>query len=344
MKAIFIKEFGGPANIQFGELPKPKPGCGEVLVKIKAMALNHLDLWVMKGRPGASAGDGHILGSDASGVIEALGDGVTTVKVGDEVVLNPGVSCMACEFCGRGFHSECASYKLLGFQLPGTGAEYIAVPAVNAQPKPKHLSWEEAAALNLSHITAWRMLFTRAQFKSGESVLLHGIGGGVALAALQMIKSAGGEAIVTSSSDKKLAFAKSQGAAFGINYKNTPDVAAEVKKVTNNRGVDVVIDTVGAPTLPISMNSVRRGGRIVTCGITGGKDGAINIQQLYWNHISYLGSTMGSQEDFRLMLRWCAQTGIKPIVDQVVAFDKYKEAALKMEAGEQTGKLAVKIS
>lgn len=343
MRAVCIKEFGGNEKVQLAELPAPEPGAGEARIRVKAGALNHLDIWVRKGRPGLELKKAHVLGSDAAGVVEQLGAGVAGLKEGDEVVVNPGVSCMRCEWCRRGEHSECPSFRLIGFQLEGVYSEYAVVPAWNLEPKPKHLAWEEAAALNLAHLTAWRMLFTRARFKAGETVLIHGIGGGVALAALQLVKLMGGEAIVTSSSDEKLARAKELGAAAGVNYKTIADPGAEVKKLTSGRGVDVVIDSAGAATLPVSCAAVRRGGRIVTCGVTSGAEAKINIQMHYWNHVSFLGSTMGSQEDFRALLRTTAHTGLRPVMDKVYPLAEAAAALARMEAGEQFGKIALTV-
>jgi NADPH:quinone reductase-like Zn-dependent oxidoreductase len=342
MKAVYICEFGGPEKVQVGECATPEPGPGEVRIRVRAAALNHLDVWVRRGRPGAALGQAHVLGSDAAGTIDRIGPAVTGLSTGQEVVLLPGVSCQHCEWCLRGMHSECPQYKLLGFQLEGTCAEYVLVPAANVAPKPAHLDWTEAAALSLAHLTAWRMLYTRADVQAGETVLIHGIGGGVALAALQWCGLTGATAIVTSSSDEKLARAARLGAAHGINYKSG-DVAAEVRKLTGERGVDVALDSVGAATLAASMGSVRRGGRIVTCGVTGGAKAELNLQQLYWNHISLLGSTMGSQEDYRRMLRLVAQAKLRPVMDRVYPLEQYREAVQRMEAGIQFGKIALTV-
>jgi NADPH:quinone reductase-like Zn-dependent oxidoreductase len=210
-------------------------------------------------------------------------------------------------------------------------------------PKPKDLTWEEAAALPLAHLTAWHMLFPRARFEPGESVLIHGIGGGVALAALQWVRLGGGEAIVTSSSDEKLEKAQALGAAVGVNYRTTKDVGEKVRELTGGRGVDIAFDTVGAPTLPISIAALRRGGRMVTCGITGGREANVNLQMLYWNHHTLIGSTMGSEEDFRQMLRAVANAGIRPVIDATFELARYVAAVARMEAGGQFGKLVLQI-
>ena len=346
MRAMHIKEFGSVDNVIVGDVPKPVAGPGQALLKVKCAALNHLDIWVRKGRPGLQLKGPHVLGSDAAGVVEEIGPGNEglNLQVGQEVVSNPGVSCMKCEFCLRGFHSECPSFRITGFQLEGVFAEFAVVPAINLFPRPANFSWEEAAALPLAHLTAWRMLFERAKLLSGETLLIHGIGGGVAMAALQLSKVHGCKAIVTSSSNEKLKKARELGAADCINYKATSDVAAAVKTLTNNRGVDVVVDTTGAPTIPISMGSVRRGGRIVTCGVTGGPEGPLNIQQLYWNHISYLGSTMGSMEDMRRMVKTAGDFNVKPLIDKVFDLADGAAAMKRMEAGEQMGKIVLRVS
>jgi NADPH:quinone reductase-like Zn-dependent oxidoreductase len=343
MKSIHITSFGDIDKVTYGDVPQPKPSHGEALVRVKAAALNHLDIWVVKGRPGVTLKGPHVLGSDCAGVVEAYGPGLEPLPAGSEVVVNPGVSCMTCEFCLRGQHSECPKFRILGFQLEGVYGEYAIVPAVNLFPKPKNLSWEEAAALPLSHLTAWRMLFERAKLQSGETVLIHGVGGGVGVAALQLCGLHGAETIVTSSSDEKLQRAQSMGAKHGLNYKTTTDVGAAVKALTNGRGVDVVIDTTGAPTLPISMAAVRRGGRIVTCGITGGAEATVNIQMLYWNHVSFMGSTMGSMEDMRRLVRATETFNLKPLIDKVFPLSDAQSALTRMKAGEQMGKIVLKV-
>jgi NADPH:quinone reductase-like Zn-dependent oxidoreductase len=226
---------------------------------------------------------------------------------------------------------------------PGTFAEKVAVPFYNAYPKPSHLTFDEAAALPLAYQTAWRMLMTRAALRAGETVLVHGIGGGVALAALQLAKLAGAEVIVTSSSEEKLARAEQLGADHTINYE-AADVTERVKDITHGRGVDIVIDTVGAATWSADFGAVRRGGRIVLCGVTTGAEAKTNLQMLYWNQLTILGSTMGSNEDFRQMLRAVATAGLKPVVDAVVPLERVREAMSRMEAAEQFGKIVLRIS
>jgi len=344
MKAAVIHENGGLDRVRVEEVPEPKAGAGEVVLEVRSAALNHLDIWVRKGRPGMTLKMPHVLGSDAAGVVAELGSGTHGVSVGDEVILNPGLSCGFCESCRRGQQSECTSFSIVGAGRPGTFAAKVAVPFYNVFPKPAHLNFDEAAALPLAYQTAWRMLMTRAGLKPGEVVLINGIGGGVALAALQLAKLAGAEVIVTSSSDEKLSRAAGLGADHTINYRTVENVAAVVKDITKGRGVDVVVDSVGAGTWETNFSLVRRGGRIVLCGVTTGAQAKTNLQALYWNQLTVMGSTMGSNEDVRLMLRAVATAGLKPVIDSVRPLKEVTDAMDRMEAGEQFGKIVLKIS
>ena len=343
MKAAVIHENGELDVVRIEDVPDPKPGGGEAVLKVTCAGLNHLDIWVRKGRPGAALSGTHVLGSDAVGVVDELGERVENVKVGDEVIVNPGLSCGHCEFCARGQQSECPSFGIMGLSRPGTFAERVAVPARNLWPKPAHLALDEAGTLSLASVTAWRMLMTRAQVKPGETVLIHGIGGGAALCALQFAKLVGAEVIVTSSSDDKLAGAQRLGADHAINYRNQ-DVVECVKEITGGRGVDVAVDSVGAATWPLDFACVRRAGRIVLCGVTTGPDAETSLRALYWNQLTILGSTMGSDEDFRQMLRAVAVNRLRPVLDEVFPLDEARQAMAKMEAGRQFGKIALRIS
>ena len=227
---------------------------------------------------------------------------------------------------------------------PGTFAEKVVVPFYNVRPKPPHLSFDEAAALALAYQTAWRMLITRAGLKAGETVLIHGIGGGVALAALQLAKLAGAEVIVTSSSGEKLSQASETGADHTINYKAVDDVAKSVKDITRGRGVDVVVDTVGADTWNIDFGAIRRGGTIVLCGVTTGAEVKTDLRAVYWNQLTILGSTMGSNEDFRQMLKAVTTAKLKPVIDSVIPLENVRDAMGKMEAGKHFGKIALRVS
>jgi NADPH:quinone reductase-like Zn-dependent oxidoreductase len=343
MKAAVITEHGELDKVNVAELARPEPGQGEVLIQVKSAALNHLDVWVRKGRPGVTMPMPHILGSDASGVISEIGGKTSGFAVGDEIIINPGLSCGRCEYCARGEQSECSSFGIVGMNRPGTFAEYVVVPAANLYRKPAHLSFDEAAALPLAYVTAWRMLMTRAGLQPGQTVLIHGIGGGAALAALQLAKLVDAVVIVTSSSDDKLSRAEQIGAKHTINYKHQ-DVAICIKELTSGRGVDVVVDTVGMATWPIDFACVRRGGKIVICGVTSGPKAETNLQALYWNQLIIMGSTMGSDEDFKAMLAAVSSAKLKPVVDSVFPLVEVREAMGKMEAGSQFGKIVLKIA
>lgn len=342
MRAAAIERHGGLEELQVMEMPRPEVKPGEVVIQVKSIGLNHLDIWMRKGRPGLNFQFPHPLGSDASGIVSEVGAGVERVRVGDEVIINPGLSCMHCEWCLRGAHSECPSFGIVGMVRHGTYAEYVSVPAVNVYPKPAHLNWDEAAALPLAHLTAWRMLFTRANARPGETALIHGIGGGVALALLQLAKASGLRVIVTSSDPAKLERARALGADEAVNYREE-QVAAKTLAWTGGRGVDICLDTVGAQTWPVNFEATRKAGRIVHCGVTTGPAAEANIAALYWKQLSLLGSTMGSHEDFRLLLRFAEATGLKPVMDSVHPLEEARTAQARMERGEQFGKIALRV-
>jgi NADPH:quinone reductase-like Zn-dependent oxidoreductase len=343
MRAAVIYEHGGPEQVKVDDVPEPTFNEDEVLVKVCSAGLNHLDIWIRKGRTNSNLSKPYILGSDAAGIAHAVGKKVNNVNIGDEVVINPGLSCGSCENCKRGQQSECVTFGLVGLSRPGTFAEMVAVPAKNVLPKPKHLSFDEAGALMLSSVTAWQMLMTRAQLEKGQKVLIHGIGGGVALCALQFAKLAGAEVIVTSSSDEKLERSVRIGADHTINYKKFSDVARSVKDITSGLGVDVVIDTVGAATWPIDFSAARKGGKIVLCGVTTGAEATTNLRTLYWNQLTIMGSTMGSDEDCRQMLEAVEKAKLKPVIDSVLPLENAREAMEKMETGKQFGKIVLNV-
>ena len=344
MRAAFINNHGELDQLFVGDLPDPKPASGEVLVEVEAAALNHLDIWVRKGRPGLNLSFPHVLGSDATGVVAEVGEGVDAALKGKTVVINPGLWCGHCEWCLRGEHSECVTYSIVGLGRWGTFAQYIVVPAANVSPAPHLLTGYEAAALPLAYLTAWRMLTTRGQLQAGETLLIHGIGGGVAIAGLQLAKLKGARVIVTSSKSSKLQRAGELGADEFIDYSKTQDVGAEVKRITNGRGVDFVLDTTGAGTWPINFASVRKGGRIVHCGVTTGKIAEVDIGALYWNHITVMGSTMGSQGEFQGLVAAVSAAKMKPVIDIIFPLAEARAAQARMEKGEQFGKIILDVS
>jgi NADPH:quinone reductase-like Zn-dependent oxidoreductase len=343
MKAAVIHEHGDLDVLRVEEIGEPRPVRGEVVLKVLSAGLNHLDIWVRKGRPGAQLQMPHVLGSDAVGVVTVVGEDVKSLKVGEQVVVNPALSCGSCEFCRRGEQSLCVSFGIMGLSRPGTFAEQVTVPAGNCYPRPPNMSDEEAGAFALAYVTAWRMLMTRARVRPGESVLIHGIGGGVATSALQFAKLVGAEVLVTSSSNAKLSRAKSLGADHTLNYEKE-SVVRWIEQTTSGRGVDVAIDAVGAATWPLDIACVRKGGRIVLCGVTTGAKAETDLRSLYWNQLTALGSTMGSADDFRLMLRAVTVNKLKPVIDEVFPLAEVRNAMERMETQQQFGKIALKVS
>src|SRR6266699_1724021 len=346
MRACVLTATGGIDKLEIADVPDaPAPQAGEVRVRIRAAALNHLDLFVVEGLPGGARQLPHIVGADGAGVVESIGSGVANVRPGDRVMLNPGISDYTCEFCRAGEHSLCVNYRLLGEHLPGTAAELITVPAHNVARIPRltpELTWAEAAAFSLVTLTAWRMLVTRAQLKSGETALVWGIGGGVSLAAMRIAKLLGARVIVTSSDDAKLAVARQLGADITLNHR-TQKVAQEVRALTNKRGVDVVVDTVGAATWDDSLRCLRRGGRLVICGATSGPQVGLDLRRLFWHHWSILGSTMGNAAEYAEVVGRLAKGELRPVVDRVYPLDHARDAYERLARGEQLGKLVVEL-
>jgi NADPH:quinone reductase-like Zn-dependent oxidoreductase len=343
MRALHFAQHGGCEHLRFGKRQEPVPGPGEALVAVRAAALNHLDLFVLRGMPGIPIVLPHVGGADAAGTVALLGPGTSGWKVGDEVVLNPGLWCGQCEFCARGEESLCVSYGITGEHNDGTFAELVKVPAAALSPRPIHLTWAESAAFGLTFLTAWRMLHTRARLTRGETVLIHGIGGGVALAALVLAKAAGATVFVTSASDDKLARARTLGADAAINYAGA-DVAREVRALTGRRGVDVVLETAGEATWRSSLRSAARGGRIVTCGATTGPSPAEEIRLIFWNQLSILGSTMGSAGDWQAMVNALAAQSLRPVVDSVLPLERGREAYERLAAGDHFGKIVLAVA
>ncbi len=347
MRACVLTATGGIQHLHITDVPDaPAPKAGEVRVAIRAAALNHLDLFVLDGLPGGAKQLPHIVGADGAGVVDAIGSDVVNVRPGDRVMLNPGMSDYTCEFCRAGEHSLCVNYRLLGEHLPGTVAELVTVPAHNVvriPPVSPELTWAEAAAFSLVTLTAWRMLVTRAQLKSSETALIWGIGGGVSLAALRIAKLLDARVIATSSDDAKLAAAKQLGADVTLNHR-TQKVAQEVRALTNKRGVDVVVENVGAATWDDSLRCLRRGGRLVTCGATSGPQVSLDLRRLFWHQWSLLGSTMGNAAEYAEIVRRLSQGQLRPIVDRVYPMAQARQAFERLSKGEQLGKVVVEVS
>jgi NADPH:quinone reductase-like Zn-dependent oxidoreductase len=344
MLAVTIRAHGGPEQVLIDDVPRPAaPGPRDVVVALKAAALNHLDLFVLRGLPGVPPVFPHVMGADGAGVVEAVGADVTTVKPGDRVVLNPGISCRACEYCRAGEHSLCTSFRLLGEHLPGTFAEAIGVPEENVAVIPARVPWPEAAAFPLTFLTAWRMVNSRAAVRPGEAVLIWGIGGGVALAALAVAKQRGARVFATSSSDEKLERARALGADVTLNH-TAVDVPREVRALTGKRGADVVIETAGEATWDRSLRALARGGRLVTCGATTGPSVSLDVRRLFWHQHAVLGSTMGNGAEFREVVGLLVDGALRPVVDSVVPVREARTAFERMASGRQFGKLVLDIA
>ena len=347
MKAAVLRGTGGIAQLGVLDVPDPEsPGPGQVRVAMRAAALNHLDLFVAGGLPGAGLAFPHIVGADGAGVVAAVGSGVTRVRVGDRVMINPGVWDGTCEFCRAGEHSYCVNYRLLGEHFPGTTAELVTVPDRNLARVPDvspALTWAEAAAFSLVTLTAWRMVVTRARVQPGESVLVWGIGGGVALAALRIAKLRGAKVFVTSSSDAKLEAARRWGADVTFNHR-AQKVAAEVRALTGKRGVDVVVDDVGEATWEDSLRCLAKGGRLVTCGATTGPKVVTDVRRVFWNHYTIMGSTMGNAAEYDEIVRVLGSGELRPVVDRVFPLIDVRAAYERLERAEQLGKVAIQIA
>src|ERR1700678_4206588 len=342
MKAILYDEHGGPEVLKYTDTSKPTISAKEVLVRVRACALNHLDLWIRKGISRQKTPMPHIPVSDIAGEVADVGAGVDNVKVGDHVMLQPGISCGLCDKCLAGADNFCRVYTLFGQGVDGGCAEYVKSPAVNCVSIPEKLSFEEAAAFPLVSLTAWHMLIGRAKLQPAETVLVLGAGSGVGSAAIQIAKAAGARVIATAGSDTKLEKARELGADAVINH-TTQKIADEVKRLTNRRGVEVVFEHVGQATWDNSVRSLAVGGRLVPCGATTGFDGAINIAYLFTRHLSILGSFMGSKAELFSALELLRRGLLKPVIDVVLPLEKCAEGHKRMENRELFGKIVLRV-
>ncbi len=344
MRGLTISAHGGMERLEFrADLPEPVlTRATDVRVRVHAAALNHLDLFVVAGLPGVTIRPSWILGADAAGVVDRVGTDVRGVSVGDFVLINPGVSDRTCEYCRRGEQSLCVHYQLLGEHRPGTFADYLVVPAANVRAVPAPLRGEiaSAAAFTLVTLTAWRMLVTRAKVMPGETVLIWGIGGGVAQAALQIAKSRGARVWVTSGSDEKLARAAALGADEMLNHWRT-DVARAIRDHTGKRGADVVVDCVGHATWAQSLAALGRAGRLVTCGATTGPVVETDVRRMFWNQWTLMGSTMGNDAEFDAVAAEFRAGRLRTPVDHVYPLAEGRAAFERLASGDQFGKIVL---
>ena len=340
MKAVVFTEHGGPEVLTHTEVADPTIKANEVLVAVRACALNHLDIWARTGLPGVKIPLPHILGNDVAGVVREVGELVTWVKAGDEVMLHPGVSCGHCIECLRGHDNLCPEYDILGYARDGGYAELVAVPAVNVIQKPANIEWEAAASLPLVTVTAWHMLVTRASLQPGEDVLIHAVGSGVGSIGIQVAKLRGARVIATAGSEAKLEKARELGADEAINYPRE-DWPKEVRRLTEKRGVDVVFEHTGAETWPGSIMALKKNGRLVTCGATSGFDAQTDLRQLFYRHLTFLGSFMGSKAELLDAMKFVENGTIRAVVDRVFPLSDARQAHELMEDRAQFGKLVL---
>lgn len=346
MRALTIPGHGGLDRLEYREdLPVPPVPPGHVRVSIRAAALNHLDLFVVQGLPGVTIAPPWILGADGAGRIEV---GSAELRPGDAVLINPGISDRSCTYCLSGEQSLCVNFRLLGEHLPGTFAESVVVPAENVARIGTGAGitddeFAKAAAFPLAALTAWRMMVTRARIQPGDDVLIWGIGGGVAVACLQIARLIGARAWVTSGSDAKLAVARSLGAAETFNYGKV-DVAREIRTKTGKRGVDAVIDNVGAATWKQSLSALRKGGRLVTCGATSGPMVETDLRKVFWNQFELIGSTMGNDREFAAVVDEFNRGNLHPHIDSIYELTAGSEAFERLQSAEQFGKVVLRVS
>ncbi len=345
MHAVTLHEHGGPEVLRHEELPDPSPGPGEVLVRVHACALNRLDLWVRGGLPNLKIDYPHILGSDVAGVVAAAGPGADTGLVGRRVVVNPGLSCGACESCLSGWDNLCPRYRILGENAPGGYAELLRVPAQNLVPAPQGLSFVEAAAVPLVFLTAWQMLVVRARVRAGDVVLVHAVGSGVGSAALQIARLHGARVVALASTDAKLERAREAGAEATIRS-DDPDWPRRVRALpfVGKRGVDVVFEHVGAATWAASLRLARRGGVVVTCGASSGWRAETDLRQVFFRQVQILGSTMGSKSLLHRIVPLVERGRLAPVVDRVFPLAQAADAQRYLDRREQYGKVVLQVT
>ena len=343
MRALTISAHGGTDKLEYRtDVAQPEPQAGMVRVRVHAAALNHLDVFTLGGLPGITITPPWIMGADGAGVIDKTGEGVTSFNEGDRVVINPGLSDRTCEYCNAGEQSLCVKFRLLGEHAPGTFAEYVVVPEANIRSISESVSFEAAAAATLANLTAWRMLVTRARITANDDVLIWGLGGGVAQAAMRIAKAHSARVWVTSGSDEKLERAKSLGADEVINHR-TSSVGKEIRARTGKRGVSVVIDSVGQSTWSESLIALGRAGRLVTCGGTSGAMVQTDVRRLFWNQWTIMGSTMGNDAEMDAVTNELCAGRLLPVIDSTYSLANGRKAFERMAAGDQFGKIVIRI-
>lgn len=340
MQAVIVPRHGGPEVLEIVRRPMPQAGPGQVLVEVRAAGMNHLDTWVRRGLPGITLPLPMIPGSDAAGVVAAVGAGVTGLATGDRVFVSPGYSCERCEECWSGREPLCRSYGLLGEHCDGTQAGFIALRASHVLPLPASLSFEEGAAFPLTFLTAWHMLVARAAVRPGDDVLVHAGGSGVGTAAIQIARLHGARVIATVGSDGKVEKAKRLGADIVINHRTT-DLPGAVKQATGKRGVDIVVDSIGEETWETSLQALARGGRLVTCGATSGYRATTDLRFVFFKGLSILGSTMGSRAELVRIARLVGEGRLRPVIDRVLPLERVADGHRAMAERSLFGKIVL---
>lgn len=343
MKAVIMRRRGGPEVLQVEEVPTPAPGPGEVLVRVYACGLNHLDLYTRAGEQGRKARLPHVLGLEPAGEIAALGERVEGWRVGDRVLVGAFIVCGACEFCQAGMDNLCRRRKILGVDRWGGYAEYVVAPAANLMRLGPRLSFEEAAAVQAAFGTAWHMLVSRARLRPGETVLVLAAGSGIGTAAIQIAKHFGCRVIATASSDEKLEKARALGADVGINYREHPRFSLQVLEATGGRGADVVFEHVGSETWKESVASLAFRGRLVFCGSTTGRWGQTDLWGVFYKEAEILGSFGATRADFQAVMERVEQGIFRPVIDRVFPMEEAAEAHRYLEARRVFGKVVLRI-
>ncbi|ADD29526.1 MULTISPECIES: zinc-binding dehydrogenase [Meiothermus] len=342
MRAVWMASRGGPEVLRYGEIAPPVLEAGQVRIAVKAVALNHLDVWVRKGVASPKLPLPHILGCDIAGVVESVGAGVSGVAPGDAVVVNPGVSCGRCARCLGGQDNLCAGYQILGEHRWGGYAELVVVPAANILPKPARLSWLEAASLPLTFLTAWQMVVDKLQVRPGEDVLVMAAGAGVSVAAIQIAKLHGARVIATASSDEKLAQAKALGADEGVNY-SQPDWYKEVRRLTGGKGADAVVDHTGAQYWEGVIKATAWGGRISLVGASSGYEATTPLSHIFYRQLSIFGSTMASKSRLFPILQFVAEGRLRPVIGATLPLSQAAEGHRLLEERRVFGKVVLEV-
>ena len=337
--AVRVHEHGSPDVLKSDIIEIPSVSANEVLVEIKAVGINHMDIWMRQGIPGLKIPLPLILGCDSSGIVREVGSEVKHIQPGMEYVLSPASSCGVCEYCVSGKQNLCKDYHIFGETRDGGYTNLQVYPAINILPKPKNLSFEEAAAMPLVFITAWQMLVTKGNVKASDFVVIHAAGSGVSSAGIQIAKSFGATVIATAGSHAKLQKATELGADFVLNYNENPDWWKEIRGITGKRGADIVLDHIGGDIFEKSINSLAKGGRIVTCGTTAGPVVNVDLRRIFFKNCEILGSTMGTFEDVINILNLAEKGVLKPVIDRVMPLTQAAEAHKIIEDRAQFGKI-----